>query len=239
MFASINAVDDRSLLRNHPAFVERHATMLQPTVRGFGYWLWKPMLVANSLHPNDFLLYVDGGCTLNLGRELPRRRLIDYTDLAADSGGLLMSLGLPEWQWSKRDTLERLALNEAQQASGQLVGSTFVLRGSSQVVDVVREWNAVAVEDDYHYLDDSPSRQPERDAFVEHRHDQALLSGLAKRAGLAVIRDETYHAPNWATAGADLPVWTTRHYWRYSTYGTSWERMLFRIDIRRQRWRGR
>jgi len=239
MFASINVVDDPSLRRDHPEFVAAHADVLRPGVRGFGYWLWKPTLVAHALRDDDFLLYVDGGCILNLSREEPRRRLIEYTELAAGSGGLFMQMRLPEWQWSKRDTVDRLALADADRASGQLVAGMFLLRGSAAAGDLVRTWHAIAVEDGYHYLDDSPSHQPEHDGFVEHRHDQAILSGLAKTAGFSAIPDETYHAPDWATTGADLPVWATRHHWRYSTYGTRRERMLFRLDIRRQRWRDR
>jgi hypothetical protein len=55
-------------------------------------------------------------------------------------------------------------------------------------------WLALGIEDGYHYITDEPSKhQPNWPHFMEHRHDQSILSVLIKtklRSKVKILRQE-------------------------------------------------
>ena len=59
--------------------------LLLPTCRGFGYWIWKPQVILQSLRmmdKGDVLLYADAGCVLN---NLGKKKFNEYIDILIDS----------------------------------------------------------------------------------------------------------------------------------------------------------
>ena len=211
LFSSVEVGGWKSFQRNHPKFCERHASMLQSDVRGFGYWVWKPLLIRSALERSSgFVLYLDGGCMLNLRTRAAKMRLQEYVEMARTAGAVTMQMEHPEWHWNKADTVERLGLTVDHLESGQISASMLLLRKSSEIVDLLDAWLEIALESSSHFVDDSPSRLPERRGFREHRHDQAIVSGLVKVAGINSIPDETHFGPNWFRLGSAYPVWTTR-----------------------------
>ena len=210
-FSSVAVGGGETLQRDHPEFCERYASMLQSDVKGFGYWIWKPLLIRSALKQSKgFVLYLDGGCMLNLRTTSAKMRLQQYVEMAETAGAVMMQLDHPEWKWNKADTVERLGLTVDQLESGQIQSGTLLFRKSSEVFDLLDAWLEIVLESSHHFVDDSPSRLPERPGFCDHRHDQAILSGLAKVAGISPIPNETYFEPDWFHQGVDYPIWTTR-----------------------------
>jgi hypothetical protein len=224
LFASATVLDAAWLAREHPAFVDEHRAMLQRGVRGFGYWIWKPLVVAHALAQvpaGHLVLYVDGGHTLNLADAAPRRRFAEYLDMARATGGLAMQLKrLPERHWTKADTARRLGLTDHHLASGQIEAGTLLLAPTATNRQLVDTWRQICVEDHYHLIDDSPSVAPEHDDFVQHRYDQSILSGLLKTTdtGITLLANETFVAEPFPSSGAAFPLWATRHGWAAPKY---------------------
>ena len=159
------------------------------------------------------MVYADAGCVLNLEPPAARARLGDYLEQADRHGISFMQQRHVEERWSKADTMDRIGLAPADRRSGQYLAGVLVLRSTSTTIDLVDAWLALCEEDDHRFLDDRPGRVPDAVDFREHRHDQAILSGLAKRADVPAIADETAHRPHWATEGASSPIWCARHRW--------------------------
>jgi hypothetical protein len=210
-FATVEVSSWETLQRDHPKFCERYAAMLQSDVKGFGYWIWKPLLIRSALaNSKGFLLYLDGGSMLNLRNAAANVRLLQYVERAKATGAVMMELEHPEWKWNKADSVERLGLTPEHVSSPQIMAGVLLLRRSSEIVDLIDAWLEIVLESSHRFVDDSPSRLPERPGFCEHRHDQAILSGLAKLAGINPIPDETYFGSDWLRLGSDYPIWKTR-----------------------------
>ena len=210
-FATVEVSGWETLQRDHPKFCERYAAMLQSDVKGFGYWIWKPLLIRSALvESKGFLLYLDGGSMLNLRTAAANVRLLQYLERAKTVGAVMMELEQPEWKWNKADSVERLGLTPEHLASPQMMAGVLLLRRTSEIVDLIDSWLEIVLESSHRFVDDSPSRLPEHHGFCEHRHDQAILSGLAKLAGINPISDETHFGGDWLRLGSDYPIWTTR-----------------------------
>jgi hypothetical protein len=215
LFQASERVTHKDLLRDHPNFAARHASRLTGATRGFGYWVWKPYILDSALRRTsaDYVLYLDAGCVLNLSSARARQRLDEYHDIAGQNGLAVMQIHHREQAWCKADTMDRIGLDELGRSSGQIQSGVILIKRSSTTQDLVRTWLEISEEDDCRYLDDSPSRLPNHPDFEEHRHDQAILSGICKVAGVVPIADETYFAHDWSLGGADLPIWAARHRW--------------------------
>lgn len=207
-------------------FRRRYADVLRPEVRGFGYFCWKPQLIQQvlaSLAPGDLLHYCDVGCHLNpAGRE----RLAEYFRIVAETaGGILAfrasplpeSFGplaganpFPDWvnaAWCKADTYAAFGLErDAAFLEGPIaVATTAFFRVSPESRSVVQAWRR-AFMDDFTLIDDTPSRIPNAPSFIEHRHDQSLLSCLVYRHGLATLSNGEIELPRSGLGRGDWTV---------------------------------
>jgi hypothetical protein len=212
-FTTIQVFTDKTLKRKHKDFWRQHSEFLAPSVRGFGYWIWKPYVInfalKSSINEVDYVFYIDGGCEIN---HVPasQDRWNDYLDLlASDTGRLVMQQTYVEEQWQKMDAVVALELSSEDLKSGQMQAGVVAFRVNDDNIAFTQKWLDLCVTDDYHLVDDSPSRLENIPSFIEHRHDQSVLSALIKQNGAAVIPAETNWAPDWKVAGETFPVWTT------------------------------
>lgn len=215
-------------------FARKHQDLLRPDVRGFGYWIWKPFIIAqllDELAEGSLVHYADAGCHLN-----PRgiARLHDYFNHALESESGLTAFQartpgpplkhdgrtLPQYvdeAWTKGDLIDRLGVRHRPDIlTTPTVGAgiLFVRKGSLGE-EVVREWSQICSEDN-RFIDDSPSLSPNEAAFVEHRHDQAVFSLLVKLRRLPTYSAFEYWypqqnsmKPDWR-AIADFPIHARR-----------------------------
>lgn len=222
LFTQVAVITDRSLPSQFPDFWNSHRSMLQSSIRGYGYWMWKPYLIGRLMrewsNDIDFLIYLDSGCEINMTRESVQR-WEGYLDLAAgNEGRFAMSLpGHAEQDWSKSDTMEFLGLTREQRASDQIQATVSLFANSPLNLEFTDQWLSSCLQNNYHFVDDSPSVTPNAPTFIEHRHDQSIFSGLFKQCGGATIPDETFWAPNWSPDGLDYPIWTPRNRTRIAT----------------------
>ena len=89
----------------------------------------------------------------------------------------------------------------------QILGGIFLVRKCKAACSIIQEWCSLSA--NYALIDDRPSISENHETFREHRHDQSLLSILAKIRDATVLEDETYWHPDWK-AGAKYPIWALR-----------------------------
>lgn len=175
-------------------FRESHGQFMHSTARGFGYWIWKPTIILETLAraaPDDVVVYLDAGFTLN---PAGHRRFTEYLEVTRDStyGMLSFQNIFTEAHWTKADLARRLGLESGHKhmKTSQLSGGFLMVKPTTENRDLIRTWQEIAVEDQYHHSDDSPSVAPNHPEFKEHRHDQSIASLLRKSRGTDITHYE-------------------------------------------------
>lgn len=215
VFDTIVVADERALAEEE---LKPWRHILQPHVRGFGYWCWKPYLIEKTLrtlNPGDILLYCDAGTHLN-PEGLPRFReylhLLDESPLGVLAFDACQHEQAPylERQWNKGDTLRYFGCESRPDIadSPQVAATQIFLRYCPQALTFVKDWNA-AWQHDFHLIDDSPSQTENATDFCQHRHDQSLFSLLYKLRGGVLLPWWEKYARDWDSLRA-YPLWTMR-----------------------------
>lgn len=220
-FDEIRVWDERDL---SPAFRARWADMLRSTVRGFGYWVWKPEIILRTLddmQEGEILLYADAGCKLV---KTGRARLEDYFRMTEETPlGIVATLlpeVFPDRDWCKGDLMDYLGVRNRPDIldSAQIQSGTLFIRKNPNSIAFLKRWAALW-DTDFALIDDSPSRTPNAPTFREHRHDQAAFSLLAKLEGgiKTIPMVECYPeaclpegGPDWSTMNPSMPIWHCR-----------------------------
>ena len=186
---------------------------MQENPRGFGYWLWRAPLIlheVNQLPDDEILIFLDAGCELNVNRN-STMRLVDYCEFARRNDLMVMETKFPLEQWCKIDVLVDMSLPESLWQTGLYEPGVMAIRKSERTISLLNDWIDWMTVDNYHYLDDSPSRKPELPTFEEHRHDQAILTCLLIQAEYQGIEEETFFPDSWRNQGRDKPFWAARN----------------------------
>jgi hypothetical protein len=188
----------------------KHKDYMPTTKRGYGYWIWKFYIVReflNTIPENDILLYTDIGCTFNYNG---RKRMYEYFDMVNEKNSLLFELVFPELSYTKMDTYRRIFPNSDEHFyTKQRCSGIFFIKNTKHNRDVFEELKIIHGENDYRYVTDEPSELPNDSSFVDHRHDQSLLSLVGKKYNFFAIPDETYWI-DWETEGKNYPIWARR-----------------------------
>lgn len=174
-------------------FWNRHGDFLVKT-RGFGYWLWKPYLIQkiyNQMDDGDVLVYCDCGNELDVRKKDKILTLFDIvqTDLLLGSyPAEHLEERIPylnEINWCKRDLLHFLHVEDDDEIlqTNQRQANTLVILKCSRTKYLIRDWCTIT-NNHYRLIDDSPSKIPNYDCFIEHRHDQSVFSILSKKYNL-------------------------------------------------------
>lgn len=212
-FSSIRRWNARRLQEEIPAFAEDNPNLNPNETRGYGYWLWRPYILQKELSllaSGDSLIFLDAGCQLNLtpGSE---KRFNEYIQLARTNGNLVMQIDELLWRWCKPDLLSHFTDFGDTGSLPLLEPGVLILTNSPANRDLTSEWIYWGRKNDFHYIDDSPSRLPTPPGFVEHRHDQAILTCLSSRHPMFAIPQETYFPNAWRDDGARFPIWALRN----------------------------
>lgn len=168
-----------------PKFCSAHSDILS-VPRGGGLWLYKPYIILKtllSMRDGDILCYCDSlycfvddfrpfmdewlkRCDVGLARNKPNEQ------------------SFLEKDWTKMDAYHIMGVpfNTAS-ATPQVWGGFLLLRKSLYSVRFVSAWLTYCT--DYRLISDSPSSFPNCKGFKENRHDQSILSLLAKRWGIS------------------------------------------------------
>lgn len=158
-----------NLRKNHPP-------------RGFGYWTWKPsvLLWAHLNFPTHQIVYVDAGSQLYSETE----RRIEFKKLLERGtrfGALAWSLpDHPDNNWTKIDFVHYFRPSVLQLKSDQVQSGFLILSPTEKRPNFCLDFRRVVEVDFGFYFTDQSFGQG-LPGFVEHRHDQSVLSFLWKR----------------------------------------------------------
>jgi hypothetical protein len=161
--------------------------------RGAGLWLWKPYIILEELEKQDdseFVLYYD------VGRARGNRLPTDLTllvDWAVKQGvGAVLGVYIPEYgpnsRWLKRDAFVLTGCDTDEYVRAPQISATFSLwKKNNECREFVSSWLSLCRDRRVLSDEDNVCGLPNYDGFIEHRHDQSILTLLCMKAKLSAI----------------------------------------------------
>lgn len=189
--------------------------------RGGGYWIWRPYILQMSIdnmEENDFLVYLDAGCKLNIEG---KKRFYEYINLLNNSEYGIMSFQMSgkrgpgslekEKWWSIKEIFNyfKIDLNSDIANSGQYLGGVLIMKKNQHLMTFMKEFLKII---DLHsdYCTDNYNTS-QHHFFKENRHEQSITSILRKKIGSVVIDcDESWFPPFGKGESLKYPFWATR-----------------------------
>ena len=180
--------------------------------RGYGYWVWKPQIILQKLrgmNDGDSMLYIDAGCHLNKNG-LDRLKYY-FTQLDLSEPGLLvfqegikssdLNLQTPnciDKYYSKGDIFDYFRVREREDIynTGMIAGGIIFIRKGKKSEDIIKKWLDV-FKNNFSLIDDSPSKSPNFEGFIENRHDQSVFSILCKLEKIPSISSGELWQQDW------------------------------------------
>lgn len=150
--------------------------------KGNGYWLWKPYVILKTLEhmsDNDILIYTDSTI---IYREEAQKLINAMEGNHADRMIFLLGKEYTEAKYTKRDAFILMdSDDEKYYNTPQVNAAMIVFKKNEMNMDFCSEWLRYA--SDERILTDLPNTcgQDNYPGFLMHRHDQSVLSLLAKR----------------------------------------------------------
>jgi hypothetical protein len=175
-------------------FYKMHKDILDQT-RGAGYWLWKSFIIEELLTkiaPGDVLVYLDAGVEVVAD-------LFPLFKLCLQRGGLLIFAGHYDdvrtpgpnicSKWTKRDCFVGMNCDKPRYHDGRMLDASLIVSANmDRSRGFIHEWGFYCRQPQL--LTDQPNLcgLPDLPGFINHRHDQSILSLLAIRDGIEVFR---------------------------------------------------
>jgi hypothetical protein len=142
----------------------------------------------NKLGENDILVYLDSGCEISsLGRSI----FLDYLSIANKKNGVFFNTKFKEKYWTKMDLIEHLC-SYSLLNSKQIQATFFFIKNTQNNRIFTQRWFNISISNNYHFIDDSISELKNLDLFIEHRHDQSILSLLVKNENYHIIDSDCF-----------------------------------------------
>lgn len=161
--------------------------------KGAGLWLWKPYFILKTLktlNEGDTLFYCDSGTIFirdiaHLTAEMDRDKLnvfITFTPYVSKN-------------WTRKFVFDSLKANNDEYYNALHPSAGFILlKKSTEAENFVTEW--IELCRDFDLVRDELKDEENFPEFVEHRHDQSLLSILARQKQLTYYKDISQFGSN-------------------------------------------
>lgn len=171
--------DITELKKSHPKHFENS--------RGFGYWLWKPYLILktlNSVADNDIVMYTDSTMKFVTNPE-PLFNILTTKDI------LLFSTEYKNSQFIKYDTFYGLDSLDEKYVNGKHVNAAIILiKKTMDSTSFITEYlnycqNFKIISDEVN------TNGVNYSDFIDHRHDQSILSILSIKKQIELHKDPT------------------------------------------------
>jgi len=169
-------------------FLRKYIHILK-SKRGAGYWLWKPYLILKflkRLKVGDYLFYSDSGALF----------IHEIEPLIALNEDIVLfhhadpNFNKAELVWTKRDAFILMDCDTPEFSGTYQLNAAFQMYKVCQSsIDFVTQYLEYC--QDERIITDQPNVMGKDDyvGFKDHRHDQSVLSLLAKKWGLPTFRD--------------------------------------------------
>ncbi len=192
-------------------------------VRGGGFWLWKPYIIAQQLsllNEGDLLLYLDSGVEIISD-------LSPLLNLCNTQKNIVLFSNYP-WinrQWTKRDCFVLMNCDSSKFWNAEQISAGYQLYcKNEQSTAFVQEYLDFC--QNYHALSDAPSicGLPNLPEFIDHRHDQSVLSLLAVKHDIELFRDPSQYGVNFCSRFTNSPYDTLFNLHRNKQNLVFWKR---------------
>jgi hypothetical protein len=156
--------------------------------RGYGYWFWKPLVILKTIEDhhcteNDIVVWIDAGCVLQPSTEWSEW----IAKLREDETTLDMIVFKVNDNWTDRQFCKNRVISLIQPHpddlnTAQIISGAMLMRVTERTKNLLEEWKTLC--NDHDLVNDVPGdqRRLEHPDFIEHRHDQSLLSALIKKS---------------------------------------------------------
>ena len=193
--------------------------------RGFGFWIWKPLIIIDFLEKNpelDFLVYLDAGCEFHISDQ-SLGNFYKYVE-GAKLNQICSFSTQNDQKYTKCWTLNYFQLNEQLILMPQ-IQSGILIFNSSAVNPICLDWIELMRVRNYENLVDKRDKLLEHPEFIEHRHDQSILSMYLKSKNIGKIYPASEHtwphhlndslkmSPFWAVRNMSLVSVRYQHFW--------------------------
>lgn len=142
--------------------------------RGAGYWLWKPYLILKTLNEVEFgdvVIYSDCG-------DMIYKEAFDYIKNSFNDGFFLQHHQYTNNQYVKGDCFLLMRCWDNYYANANHLEAGFCgFIKSEKTIKFVKEWLKHC--SNFEIISDGNVHGPNFPGFIDHRHDQSILSLLA------------------------------------------------------------
>ena len=193
-------------------FVDNFSDILNlPRIAGYG--IWRPYIIKeklNKIDDNDYLIYLDAGCTINYSAE---KRFYEYIELFDNSeyGIISFQLSHTERNYTTKEIFEYFSLNmnSKEALDNQFLDGILIMKKNNHLINVIDKWLEVVYNNPLLFTDYFNNDQ--NDYFIDNRHEQSILSIIVKLNGSIILNDETYFENYHKNSIAiNYPFWATR-----------------------------
>lgn len=149
-------------------------------IKGCGNYFWKPYIINDALKNiklNDYLFYSDSGSIFMKNLD----SLVSFLEFSKKDV-LCFSAGLIEKQWTKRDSFILMKCDSpAFTLTKQVMGTFLLIKKSEASEKFIKSF--LNYSKDKRILTDDENQLGKKNytGFIAHRHDQSILSLLAKK----------------------------------------------------------
>lgn len=213
-FSDIHVLGESNLAKYCPTTAKLYGEFLNPEIRGYGYWIWKPEFIyrvlAGEFGSVDQVVWVDSGCEVNanfVSKKVFARRV----GATEDSGFWLHALQSTDYEYSKHDVISQFPEVSKLQLRSPQIQANYMHFSRNQGLPIVEEWFSRTTEKISNV--NFETLNSENEEFVEHRSDQSILSLTAKSHGITFNR---LNLPNGGSRKAMIrgifePIWISRN----------------------------
>lgn len=152
--------------------------------RGIGYWLWKPYIILETLKKikyGDHIFYLDSGDIFNPS-------ITSYMDTKLLINDIVLVPGVhPQRKYTKRDCFHYMNCDTEEYWNFiQVEAGIILLKKTDFTLKFINEWLSFC--EDERILTDIPNTSGKQNfyEFIDHRHDQSILSNLAKKYNICI-----------------------------------------------------
>ncbi|RDV11098.1 hypothetical protein DXT99_25360 [Pontibacter diazotrophicus] len=170
------------------AFRKEADEMIKQSTKGYGNYCWKSYIINKALEvvkEGDFLFYADSG-SIFINSVKPLIKVLER------SGKNIMcfSLALIEKQWTKRDAFILMGCDEKRfLETAQIMGGFLLIKKGKESVNFCKEFQQLSL--DSRIISDQQNIMGKKNypGFISHRHDQSILSLMAKKYDVLILND--------------------------------------------------
>lgn len=161
-------------------YLELNKESVKYTAKGFGNYFWKPIVINKALKKikeGDYLMYADSG-SFFLKSVLPMVKHMKREQ----KNILCFKLPVIEKQWTKRDAFILMSCDtDYYKDSPQTLAGFIIVKKCEESIIFLNDYKKYC--SDSRILSDNPNVLGKQNysGFIEHRHDQSVLSLLTKK----------------------------------------------------------